>query len=211
MIERDKQPFKCGLVLPGQYLWDDQSLDSMALLIPEFLGLRKRSHPRMFGVFSDPNRDRRHRAISVCYLSVVDHTQMVGLTYQDPRFRIITFDPGGSSHSNLMYQGDPVLEIAFDHRAIINHAFMNMQDTLDHSMIAFDFLAPQFTLFELQRVHEVLLREKLDKALFRKRMLGRKFFNGTRLQRCGEQRATAGRPAAVYRLVREFRKSAPTE
>jgi hypothetical protein len=73
-------------------------------------------------------------------------------------------------------------------------------------MIGFDFLPERFTIYELQRVHEILLCRKLDKILFRTRMLKRTFANGCRLERCDEQRATTGRPAALYCLVRHSGK-----
>ncbi len=211
MMKREHDPCRHGLALPGQYLWEDRSLEDMARLMPGMLGV-KTGAPRLFGVFSQPDRDRRHRAVAVAYLCAADFMQMTSLTHQDPRFHLVAFDPNSPEwHDNLVFEGHEVFEFAFDHRMIINHAFITMQDTLDHSMIAFDFLDTRFTLFELQRVHEVLLRQRLDKILFRKRMLGRRFINGARLQRCDEQRATAGRPAATYELVRTMGKVAPSD
>jgi 8-oxo-dGTP diphosphatase len=209
MMKRDSEPCEHGLALPGQYLWEDHSLEVMARIIPGMLGIET-GMPRLFGVFSQPDRDRRHRAVAVAYLCAADFMQMTSLTHQDPRFHLMAFDPNSlESHDNLVFEGHEVFEFAFDHRMIINHAFITMQDTLDHSMIAFDFLDTRFTLFELQRVHEVLLRQRLDNILFRKRMLNRRFINGSRLQRCDEQRATAGRPAATYQLVRQMRQVSP--
>lgn len=209
MMKRERPPFEHGLALPGQYLGDDETLESLARRIPRMLGI-KAGTPRLFGVFSQPGRDPRNRTIAAAHLCAANFVQMTSLTHQDPRFHMVTFDPGSPyAHGNFVFSGHDYFHIAFDHDSIIFHAFLTMQDTLDHSMIAFDFLGETFTLFELQRVHEVLLRSPLDKILFRQRMLARKFANGTRLERSEEMRATAGRPAATYRLVRKTPAAGP--
>lgn len=211
MMKRERPPFEHGLTLPGQYLGDDETLERLARRIPRMLGI-KAGTPRLFGVYSQPGRDPRNRAIAAAYLCAADFVQMTSLTHQDPRFHMVTFDPGSpAAYGNLVFSGQDFFQIPFDHDSIIFHAFLTMQDTLDHSMIAFDFLGETFTLFELQRVHEALLRSPLDKILFRQRMLARRFVNGTRLVRCEELRATAGRPAATYRLVRQLGQASQAE
>jgi 8-oxo-dGTP diphosphatase len=202
MLERDQEPYAGGLSLPGQYLYEDSSIDEMARIIPMILGIKFRS-PLLFDVFSNPERDRRHRAIAVGFLCAADLGQMNDLVHRDPRFHLVAFDPGNSPDTNLMYKGDAVLDVAFDHHTIITRAFIHMQHLIDNTMLAFDFLPPTFTLLELQRVHEIIRRKPLDKVLFRKRMLARIWPNGARLRPCNQMRSTPGRPARLYHLHRD--------
>lgn len=146
---------------------------------------------------------------------------MIDLTQRDPRFKLVSFDPQGADayieehapfapdpsappipRTNLTVDGRPLFMIAFDHADMIRDAFIHLQDTLDHTMLAFDFLSSKFTLFELQKVYEAIRLQPLEKNLFRKRIRNRIFVNGMKLRPCDDRRATAGRPAQLYELYR---------
>jgi 8-oxo-dGTP diphosphatase len=86
-------------------------------------------------------------------------------------------------------------DLAFDHRQILRMAHERLRAKLDYSTIAFQFLNRDFTLSELQHVYEVIIREKIDKRNFRKRVLSTNLIKDT-----GKQtRAGAHRPARLYR------------
>jgi 8-oxo-dGTP diphosphatase len=93
------------------------------------------------------------------------------------------------------------VRLGFDHDAIVETALERLRGKLDWSMVAFGLLEREFTLFEFQRVHEIILGRPVNKPHFRKKMLGMTFADGRRLVATGRySRAGAHRPAELYRL-----------
>lgn len=89
----------------------------------------------------------------------------------------------------------------FDHEDIIVAAIRHARAHLQISSQCLDLLESEFTLLELQAMHEAILNEKLSPVTFRKRMLGRTFADGSHLAYAGCQISTGGRPAQLYRLA----------
>ena len=87
-------------------------------------------------------------------------------------------------------------DLAFDHKSILNMAHERLRAKLDYSTIAFQFMPRDFTLSELQHVYEVILREKVDKRNFRKRILSLNLIKETGK----DKRDGAHRPARLYRV-----------
>jgi 8-oxo-dGTP diphosphatase len=221
MFRREQAPYDSAYSLPGRYLNEYLNVDETASAIGKTLKVKCGS-PHLFCLYSNPDRNPQHRAISAGYLCVANRYDMVDLTQRDPRFKLVSFDPQAATAymaqhapfapdpstpvragTNMMLDGELLVATAFDHAAIIRDAFIHLQDTLDHTMLAFELLPEKFTLFELQKVHESILLRPLEKVLFRKRMIARTFVNGTKLRPCAEQRETAGRPAQLYELHRQ--------
>jgi len=221
MFKREQEPFEFCFSLPNRYLDAYYTVEQTAAVIGKRLKVSC-GRPHLTGFYSHPDRHPQHRAISVGYVCAASRSDMVQLTQRDPRFELVSFDPQAvkdymAEHApfapdpsipwkvstNMMADGVPVTPIAFDHELIIRDAVFHLEDTLDCSMLLFDFLPSKFTLYELQRAYETFLRRPVEKVLFRKRMIARTFVNRTKLRRCGEQRKTAGRPAELYELYRE--------
>ncbi len=220
MFEREQEPYDRCFSLPGRYLNEDLSLEQIASSVGKRLKVNCGT-PQLFRLYSHPDRNRQHRAISATYLCVANRSSMIDLTQRDPRFKLVSFDPRAADAymeehapfapdpsapalpgTNFMVDGHPLFMIAFDHAAMIRDAFIHLHDTLDHTMLAFGFLPAKFTLFELQKVYEAIRLQPLEKNLFRKRMRNRIFANGMKLRPCDDRRATAGRPAQLYELYR---------
>jgi 8-oxo-dGTP diphosphatase len=109
-------------------------------------------------------------------------------------------DNAATGDVTLVHDG-AMIEPGFDHHAIIAAAVQRLRAKLDWSMVAFALLPEEFTLFELQRVHEVILGHPILKPPFRKKMLERTFADGRRLARTGRlSRAGRHRPAELYCL-----------
>lgn len=79
-------------------------------------------------------------------------------------------------------------KLAFDHAHSIHMALQRMKNKVNYTPIAFCLVPKQFTLGQLQKVYEVLLGEKLDRANFRKavrhmvRQVGQGTAQGSRRQ-----------------------------
>jgi len=80
---------------------------------------------------------------------------------------------------------------------VIDTAVGRLEAKINYSTIVVHFLPERFTLSELQSVYEVVLRDRLDKRNFRKRILSLNIISET-----GEfRRRGSHRPARLYRYV----------
>ena len=200
MIKRDKQPFSGQLSLPGAYMKEELSLNDLAKRI--FAALRLGSTiPYLFGQFSHLNRATQHRLVSVGFLAVADIGRLTDLVAGDDAFKLVTLGFEETDRCKRLTIGDEIDVIAYDHATILRDARFHLMDLLDSSKIAFQFLEETFSLTQLRRVHEAISATSLETNRFRKRMLAKKFINGSRIVRCDERIVTGGRPAGLYRLA----------
>lgn len=81
-------------------------------------------------------------------------------------------------------------------RRIVACACARLAAKLQYAPIAYQFLADQFTLAELQDVYEIISQKPLDKRNFRRRLRSSPYLVETRETR----RGGAHRPAKLYRL-----------
>jgi hypothetical protein len=88
--------------------------------------------------------------------------------------------------------------MAFDHRRIVATAMSRLRGKLKYRPVIFELMPQTFTLFDLQRVVEVILGSYLHKQNFR-----RLVENAGLVEPTGHVAArTGGRPARVYRFRR---------
>ncbi len=85
--------------------------------------------------------------------------------------------------------------LGFDHDQIISYAIQRLRYKLEYTAVAFQLLPDVFSLTDLQNAYEHLLREKLDKRNFRRKVLGTGVVEDT-----GELRGGDHRPARLYRF-----------
>ena len=88
-------------------------------------------------------------------------------------------------------------ELAFDHAEIVRVAVARLQAKVRYAPIGFTLLPSTFTLGELQRLYEAVLRRPLDKRNFRRRILAMGI-----LAEAGRQKNVPHRAAALYRFDR---------
>jgi len=86
--------------------------------------------------------------------------------------------------------------VAHGQRPIVACACERLAAKLEYAPIAYQFLADQFTLGELQSVYEIIGRQPLDKRNFRRRVRASQCLLETRDTR----RGGSHRPAKLYRL-----------
>jgi 8-oxo-dGTP diphosphatase len=90
------------------------------------------------------------------------------------------------------------LPLAFDHADILGLALKRLRGKIDYSPVGFQLLPPEFTLRQLQDVHEVVQGRALNKDSFRRRVLA-----SGQLEATGErERDVSYRPAELYRFTR---------
>lgn len=172
--------------LPGGTIGPEEDLDqAVQRHLLEQTGLQDVYLEQLY-TFGQPDRDPAQRAVAVAYYALVPIERL----------------PGGAAASFrpaacwVAVENLPAL--ALDHAAMIALAHRRLASKLAYSTIALTLMPTQFTLRELQAVHETILGEPLDKRNFRKRILSLDCIDATgEMARCGGHR-----PAKWYRVKR---------
>lgn len=194
LVQRRDPPFPGSWALPGGFvrIGEDGSqgedLEAAARRELEEETSATVSYLEQLCTFGTPGRDPRGRVISVAYMALVrasDHVVAGGGDAEDARWHPL---------SDVI---DGTTSLAFDHRDIVNVAVARLQAKVRYAPIGFNLLPPTFSLSELQRLYEVVLRRALDKRNFRRRILSMGV-----LQSAGKQRDVPHRAAALYRFDR---------
>lgn len=184
LIGMKKAPFERYFALPGGLVRGDESLDAAAARHLSEKTRMKDVYLEQFAAFGDPDRDPFGRVVSVAYFALI---------------------PNGAAQfeTTKEYSGigwcpmRKLPKLAYDHKEMLSSALLRLREKIGHTSIAKDLLPKEFTLTELQEVHEIVLGEKIDKRNFRKKILAL----GT-LKKTGKSRSGgASRPAELYRFV----------
>jgi 8-oxo-dGTP diphosphatase len=183
LIRRAGAPYRGKWALPGGFVNMDESLDTAARReLEEETGVTGVYLEQLY-TFGQPDRDPRERVITVAYYALVP----------SERLRL---QAASDAEAVGWFSLDELPPLAFDHEQIVDMAYQRLVAKLDYSTIAFQFLADEFTLGELQAIYESILREDLDKRNFRKWALALDQVEETG----GLRRDGAHRPARLYRL-----------
>ena len=87
------------------------------------------------------------------------------------------------------------MDVAFDHDQMVGMVLKRLRGRLNYSPVGYELLPEEFTLLELQRIHETILDRDVNKDSFRRRMLA-----SGELESTGRRQTSVGhRPAALYR------------
>lgn len=139
-------------------------------------------HTEQLYTFSDPERDKRSRSISVAYIAIASPDRLsIGEKTEGKWVSVKKLPP-----------------LAYDHGEIIKVALGRLKGKLVYTNIVSNLLPKQFTLSELQHVYEIILDRKLDKRNFRKKMLSIGL-----IKEIGKQKKTFHRPAQLYAFVKK--------
>lgn len=158
LIQRDISPFKGEWALPGGFVRIEESLEAAALReLREETGIENVFLEQLY-TFGNIDRDPRERVVTVAYYALVNLSE----------HRIeATTDASKAAWF-------PVVELpklAFDHDKIVMTALVRLKGKVRYEPIGFELLPKKFTLFQLQKLYETVLGQKLDKRNFRKKIL----------------------------------------
>ncbi|HXV94892.1 MAG TPA: NUDIX domain-containing protein [Pseudonocardia sp.] len=160
--------------LPGTFVRMTERLrDSALRALREKAGVTGHE-PEQLRVFDELDRDDRGRVISVAHVDLVPLREL-----------------GPTSATLVPVASLP--ELAFDHDDIVAAAVAWARAEYRERPDPRRLVGEEFTLLELQRVHEAVLGVPLQKDTFRRRMIDRLDDTG-RLSRGG-----VGKPARVFR------------
>lgn len=186
LVKRRRWPCEGMWAIPGGFVRPEESLEQAARReLEEETGVHDVYLEQLY-TFGDPTRDPRARVITVAYYALVSADRL-------------ELRPGAEEAEEVKWWPayDPP-ELAFDHGRIVRYALQRLRYKLEYSAVGFQLLPETFTLTELQTAYETILREKLDKRNFRRKVLAADILERTTSFRAGDHR-----PARLYRFKRD--------
>jgi 8-oxo-dGTP diphosphatase len=200
MVLRASHPDMGRWALPGGFVRMDESLDAAAArVLLEKAGIEGVYLEQLY-TFGQPDRDPRMRIISVAYYALVERALLDRAPVSEGSrlctVRVPWAGEAGESVDLLDDLGDEI-KTAFDHREMLGMAIKRLRGKLNYAPVGYALLPPEFTLLQLQRVHEIILGKRVNKDSFRRRMLA----SGELVQTGALQDGVDYRPAALYRRV----------
>ena len=171
--ERVSEKMKSFKALPGNLVFESESLDEAAArVLRELTGLTG-IYQRQFYTFGDPQRVRdlkdqewlrkfrknpNSRVISTAYYSLV-------------RMEDYHLSPSSFAANAEWIDIDNIPQLAFDHNDMVERALGKLRKDTENYNISVKLLPNKFTLGQLQKLYEVILGKELDKRNFRKSIL----------------------------------------
>lgn len=200
LYKRSEAPHKGTHALPGGFVRIDESLDDAAARLMEAKAGFSGVFLEQLYTFGDVRRDPRGRVITVAYYALVDAARFKKMSAPAVSARIAVPWPGetGGPVDVLGAADGKPLSIAFDHADILGLAVKRLRGKLDYTPVGFQLLPAEFTLRQLQEVHEAVRAEELNKDSFRRRMLTSGLLEATGAR----ERDVLHRPAELYRFLR---------
>ena len=202
LVRREEPPFAGRWVLPGGFVHLTDTLEAAAARVLETkVGLGQVFLEQLF-TFGALDRDPRARVVSVAYYALV-HERLLAATAGGPgaiHARVVVpwrGELGGRRTNVALHRPDGArLAIGFDHETIVGAAVQRLRGKIDYAPVGFELLPRDFTLADLQRVHEAVLDRRVNKDSFRRRLLA-----SGQLRATGRREIDVGhRPAELYRF-----------
>lgn len=166
--------------LPGGIIGVDENADQAAIRHLKEKTNITGMHIEQLYTFSDPERDKRSRSISIAYMALVSS---LGVNQKS---------------DGMWFPVKKLPSLAYDHLEIIKMGLERLRGKLAYTNIVANLVPKNFTLSELQNIHEIILGEKSDKRNFRKKIL----MSQTIKPIFGEFKKTIHKPAQVYSFVK---------
>lgn len=178
MAKRAEAPLKGKLELLNTNVAKTENLDDSAKrLVKEVTGLKKVDVTQL-GTYGDVKRKPDDRVISVAYIAFIPMN---------------TFDAKAAGVE--FFAVDDLIKsknVAFDNKKMVEDLKNKLVSEITYTDIAFKFVEEEFTLPDLQKVHEVILNKTLYKTNFRRKIADK--IEVTDYQLAGD----AHRPSRLY-------------
>jgi len=179
------EPFLGKWAFPGGFIQEDENADDCALRkLQEEAGLKDIFLEQLY-TFSDLARDPRGRVISIAYYALV-------------RPDAYTLEAGVDIDAVQWFGIDEKLDLAFDHKQILNTAIQRLRGKIRYQPIGFELLPKQFTLPDLHNLYETVLQRSIDRGNFRKKILSM----GLLIDHSDKQKDRRARAAKIYSFDR---------
>lgn len=199
LVRRPTPPHRGRWQLPGGFVRPDESLErTVERVLADKAGLRGVFAEQLY-TFGKIDRDPRTRVLSVAHYALVDAQLIASGDVENLIWAEVSVPLLFRAEDSILLldtSGKP-LKLAFDHAEIVALTVQRLRGKLDYSPVGYELLPAEFTLLDLQRIHEVIRGMPLNKDSFRRRMLA----SGD-LHPVGRRQSGVGhRPAALYRFT----------
>lgn len=161
-----------GWRLPGTFVHEGETLAAAVLRSLRDKAGIEGLHPRQLHVFDSPHRDSRGWVMSVAHLVTVPATSVAH----------VALTPWQHDHG-LVFDHDQILRMAVE---TLRLAYRSHPDPER-------LLGPEFTLYELLRLHEAIAGDRLGKDTFRRHM------RDQLVETDAYQSGVVGKPAKLFR------------
>ncbi len=191
---RADYPYKDFWAIPGGFVGIEESLDNAAKRVLAAKTGLKGLHMEQLYTFGDKDRDPRMRIVSVAYIALLSR----GASVLDSD---MFTDSDELEFKRVSELGS--LDLAFDHKAIIDLAIGRMQGKLNYTDIALKLLssADSFTIYELQKIYEAIDNKAYDVSNFRRYFKNRYESTGLAIKTGALCRAFSKRPSSYYKII----------
>lgn len=200
LYQRADAPQRGHYALPGGFMHIDESIDEAAhRVLAQKVGLSGVFLEQLY-TFGDLRRDPRGRVVTVSHFALVDARRFrAKATVAAVSARVIVPWPGETGGPvDVVDDAGRALPLFLDHADILGLAVKRLRGKLDYTPVGFQLLPTEFTLRQLQEIHEAVRGEPLNKDSFRRRMLASGLLEATGAR----ERDVVHRPAELYRFVR---------
>jgi 8-oxo-dGTP diphosphatase len=199
LTERIEPPYPGFWALPGSLRRPGVSLDAQARALQAAVTgveggwieqLKTFHRPQQLdskGQVVVPGRDPRGDVLSVAYIAIVPSALA---------------ESCAERKSEGPQQWHPVrrlpVEMAFDHREIVDYAVRRLRSKVGYSSLGFQLLPSEFTITELQQVYEAVLGLSINRGNFWRRVVDRGVIEPT-----GKERSVRGKRAILFRFTQQ--------
>lgn len=199
LVRRARQPQRGMWALFGGFVGMQESLDDAAArVLAAKAGLRDIFLEQLY-TFGALDRDPRTRVITVAYYALVDAARLAPAVSEEVALAQLSVPWEGEAGGPVeaLDADGRALPLAFDHAEILAMVVQRLRGKLGYAPIGFQLLPKDFTLRQLQEVHEAVLGRKLNKDSFRRSVLA----SGLVAPTGGSEKDVPYRPAGLYRYV----------
>ena len=209
--ERTESPYPGFWALPGDLRCPGTSLDTQARAlqtgitgveggwIEQLKTFHRPQQTDSAGRVVVPGRDPRGDVLSVAYIAIVPAA--LAEACAGVKQSISPLLPA-SSRNGAEQSWHPVrrlpVEMAFDHREIVDYAVRRLRSKVGYSSVGFQLLPSEFTISELQHVYEAVLGLSINRGNFWRRVVDRGVIEPT-----GQERSVRGKRAYLFRFTQQ--------
>lgn len=186
LTKAESPDFKEMPTLPGGLVRVSETTDQAVVRILKDVVTKTDFYRQQLFTFDDPKRDPSGRVVSVAYLMVVPWNEAKLIIKKNASWEAV---------NNLS-------PLAYDHNEVVDMAVRRLRGRMTYTNIVINLMSDEFTLSDLQKIYESVLKTKLDKRNFIKKIKSLKL-----LKKTGKKiQGGAHRPATLYRFTdREYK------